>query len=169
MPQWPKNICTKEVLTGNTVYMYYIKSLGKSSLTLEYFFQLFFGNFNLHACRSWVFNSTSILKIQVWKEKVQIVKNILCKELYYYLDSVTCDFTTYPSSTLEIHHRMKRTFQHRKIVMAIAQWKQNLSASQYQQPICQTILIEEMAWHHIYQPKRLKRYHIIRYSYFVSA
>jgi hypothetical protein len=40
---------------------------------------------------------------------------------------------------------MKRTFQYRKIVMAIAQKKQNLSASQYQQPICQTILIEEMA------------------------
>ena len=37
------------------------------------------------------------------------------------LDLVTCDFTTYPSSTLEIHHRMKRMFQYRKIVMAIAQ------------------------------------------------
>ena len=38
-----------------------------------------------------------------------------------YLELVSCNFTTYPSSTLDDHQRMKGVFQYRKIVKAIAQ------------------------------------------------
>ena len=38
-----------------------------------------------------------------------------------YFESVSCNYTTYPSSTLDVHQRMKGVFQYRKIVMAIAQ------------------------------------------------
>ena len=101
-------------------------------------------------------------KCMVWNFKL-LKKYIVQAESkeFCYLKLGSCNFKTYPSSTMEIHHRMKRMFQHRKIVMAIVQWKQNLVGSQYQWPVCQTILIEEMAWHHIYQLKLLKRYHII--------